>query len=210
MLQILIFAECLIFTRVFNGWLYMEVDQKSDYNKNVFLIGLMGAGKTSVGRMLSRVLEKEFYDSDLVIEEKTGVKITDIFDIEGEAGFRKRECGVINQLTGMSGIVLATGGGVILNAGNRENLKTKGTVIYLHAEVSELYKRTKHDLRRPLLDTDDVKGRLCQLYQVRDPLYRAIADLVFETKSQGISELAEDIIATLRSKSSAGSRGLKK
>ena len=84
MLQILIFAECLIFTRVFNGWLYMEVDQKSDYNKNVFLIGLMGAGKTSVGRMLSRVLEKEFYDSDLVIEEKTGVKITDIFDWNGQ------------------------------------------------------------------------------------------------------------------------------
>ncbi len=176
----------------------MKMEAQLDNFKNVFLIGLMGAGKTTVGRMLARVLKKDFYDSDLVIEKKTGVRVADIFDIEGEKGFRKRECAVIKDLALMHNIVLATGGGVVLESKNRENLKKNGTVIYLHAQVIELFKRTRNDTKRPLLHTKNVKDKLTQLYEIRDPLYRSIADMVFETRRQGVGELVTDIVTTLQ------------
>ncbi len=157
--------------------------------QNIFLVGLMGAGKTSVGRLLSRKLNMPFYDSDHVIEERTGVKIMVIFDIEGEAGFRARERTVIEDLTNKTGIVLATGGGAILDIENRKKLKNNGIVIYLHANVSELSRRTRNDSKRPLLRTNNVKKKLGNLYNIRDPLYRSIADLVFETRDQSVGEL---------------------
>ena len=176
----------------------MKIEADLGYSQNVFLVGLMGAGKTTVGRILARALKKDFYDSDHVIEEKTGVRIADIFDIEGEKGFRKRERAVIKHLVPRHNIVVATGGGVVLDAENRENLKKNGTVIYLHAQVIELYKRTKNDIKRPLLRTNNVKDKLTQLYEIRDPLYRSIADMVFETRRQGVGELVSDIVTTLQ------------
>ena len=165
--------------------------------KNIFLVGLMGAGKTSVGRLLSRRMGKEFYDSDHVIEDRTGVKIMVIFDIEGESGFRSRERDVIKELVRKKGIVLATGGGSILDSENRQHLKNNGTVIYLHASVGELVRRTNHDSKRPLLRTKNVKKKLDDLYIERDPLYRSIADLIFETKNQSVAELVSAISFTI-------------
>jgi len=156
---------------------------------NICLVGMMGAGKTSVGRLLARHLGKTFYDSDHVIEARTGVKIAVIFDLEGEAGFRQREAGVIAELTALSGIVLATGGGVVLDPANRELLKARGTVVYLRASVNELWNRTRHDRNRPLLRTGDPFARLSELHAQRDPLYREVADVVIETGSQNLKTL---------------------
>ena len=169
----------------------MSLDEKQ--TKNIFLVGLMGAGKTSVGRMLARIMGKVFYDSDHVIEDRTGVKIMVIFDIEGESGFRSRERNVIKELVAKKGIVLATGGGSILDSENRQYLKKNGIVIYLHASVEELFRRTKNDSRRPLLRTKNVKKKLEDLYIERDSLYRSIADLTFETKNQSVAELVRAI-----------------
>ena len=120
---------------------------------NIFLVGMMGAGKTSVGKMLARNLGKAFHDSDHVIESRTGVKIPVIFELEGEAGFRAREAAVIEELTALQEVVLATGGGAVLDASNRALLQAGGTVVYLRASVNELWNRTRHDRNRPLLQT---------------------------------------------------------
>src|SRR4249920_402227 len=140
--------------------------------ENIFLVGMMGAGKTSVGKMLARNLGKTFHDSDQVIESRTGVKIPVIFELEGEAGFRAREAAVIEELSALDNVVLATGGGAVLNQRNRELLKTRGAVVYLRASVNELWSRTRHDRNRPLLQTQDPYARLCELHAQRDPLYR--------------------------------------
>ncbi len=166
--------------------------------QNIFLVGLMGAGKTSVGRLLSRRMGKVFYDSDHVIEDRTGVKIMVIFDIEGETGFRSRERDVIKELVGKKGIVLATGGGSILDSENRQHLKNNGIVIYLHASVGELVRRTNNDSKRPLLRTKNVKAKLEGLYIERDPLYRSIADLIFETKNQSVAELVQRVTFSIK------------
>ncbi len=171
--------------------------EKKSVSTNIFLVGLMGAGKTSVGKLLSKKLKLPFFDSDHVIEDRTGVKIMVIFDIEGEAGFRSREHAVLHELTKKKGIVLATGGGAILNIENRRVLQSRGTVIYLHASVGELVRRTKYDSKRPLLQTDDVEKRLTELYFMRDPLYREVADLVFETKNQSIGDLVQHIYGSI-------------
>jgi shikimate kinase len=157
--------------------------------ENVFLVGLMGAGKTSVGKMLAKRLGKTFYDSDHVIEARTGVKIPVIFEIEGEAGFRARESAVIDELTALDNIVLATGGGAVLSPANREALRSRGTVDYLRASVDELWNRTRHDRNRPLLQTADPRGRLALLHEQRDALYREVAHIVLDTGTQSLKSL---------------------
>ena len=156
---------------------------------SIFLVGMMGAGKTSVGRVLARRLDKVFYDSDQVIEERTGVKIPVIFEIEGEAGFRNRESAIIDELTALPDIVLATGGGAVLSDSNRARLKSRGTVVYLRATVRDLLNRTRHDRNRPLLQTADPRARLTELYEIRDPQYRETAHVIIETGSQSLISL---------------------
>lgn len=140
----------------------------------------MGAGKTTIGRALAKRLHKQFFDSDHEIERRTGVSIPTIFEIEGEEGFRRREVSVIAELTALDDVVMATGGGVVLNAENRSRLKASGWVVYLNVPPEQLYERTRHDRNRPLLQVDDPLGRLRDLYAVRDPLYREVADFVVD------------------------------
>ncbi len=164
---------------------------------NIFLVGPMGAGKTAVGRQLARALRLEFLDSDAEIECRTGVDIPFIFEKEGEAGFRKRERAVIDDLSRRSGVVLATGGGAVLDADNRTALTGRGTVIYLHASVRQQLARTRRSTNRPLLHTKDPKGRLEELMEVREPIYREIADLVIDTDGRRVKEVASDIVRQL-------------
>jgi shikimate kinase len=161
--------------------------------QNIFLVGLMGAGKTSVGKMLSKRLSKAFYDSDQEIERVTGVKIPVIFEIEGERGFRARESKMLSELVCRDNIVLATGGGAVLSEQNRRLLASHGTVIYLRATANDLWRRTRHDKNRPLLQTGDPLERLQELLAQRDPLYREVADIVIDTGSQSLSNLASRI-----------------
>jgi shikimate kinase len=161
---------------------------------NLFLVGLMGAGKTTIGRALARVTGKTFYDTDHEVEARTGVRIPTIFDIEGETGFRGREAEALRELCAMSDIVLATGGGAVLNADNRQCLKANGFVVYLCASPDDLYQRTKLDRNRPLLQTADPKARLEALFRERDALYREVADLVMETGQQSVQHLANHIL----------------
>lgn len=160
---------------------------------NIFLVGLMGAGKTTVGRQLAKRLGKVFYDSDHEIESRTGVDIPVIFELEGETGFRKRETAAIEDLARMQDIVLATGGGAILSKQNRENLSQNGLVIYLRAHVDELWHRTKNDKNRPLLQTDDPRAKLEKLFSERDPLYREIADIIVDTGEQSVGSIVQHL-----------------
>jgi len=164
---------------------------------NLYLVGLMGAGKTTVGRLLARHYGYVFHDSDHEIEARTGVKIPVIFEIESEAGFRKREEGVIAELTALPGIVLATGGGAILSAANRRALGENGVVIYLRGTPEQLHERTRHDRNRPLLQTADPLGRLRELYAQRDPLYREVADIVMDTGRQSVSSMMRVLVAKI-------------
>ncbi len=147
---------------------------------NIYLIGLMGAGKSTIGRQLARRLQKRFVDCDHEIEARTGVRIPLIFEIEGEPGFRRRESQVLQELAAEEGLVLATGGGAVLDSGNRKCLSDTGLVVYLCAPPEELYARTRHDRNRPLLQVADPLGKLRELYATRDPLYRVVADIIFE------------------------------
>lgn len=160
---------------------------------NIFLVGLMGAGKTSVGRTLARRLDMEFFDADTEIERITGVKIPVIFEIEGESGFRAREEKMIEHLSAMQGIVLATGGGAVISDTNRQFLKSRGRVIYLRATPEDLWRRTRRDRNRPLLQTADPLGKLRTLHDQRDPLYREVADLIVDTGSQSVAHLTSRI-----------------
>lgn len=152
---------------------------------NIFLIGPMGAGKTTIGRQLAKSLGLDFMDSDHEIESRTGASIPLIFEVEGEAGFRRREREMIDELTQRSRIVLATGGGAVLDPANRAHLSARGQVVYLRASLEHLLKRTAKDRNRPLLRTDDPRARpeqiLARILEQRDPLYSEIADLVVET-----------------------------
>jgi len=165
---------------------------------NVFLVGLMGAGKTTVGKSLAAELAKTFHDTDHEIERRTGVKISLIFEIEGEAGFRTREAQVLDQLTQLSNVVLATGGGVVLDPDNRRRLADRGVVIYLHGQPKDLWYRTRHDKSRPLLQGADPLERLISLYQQRDPLYREIADIVVDTGRQSVRGLLVQLLPKVR------------
>ena len=162
-----------------------------------FLIGPMGAGKSTIGRQLARQLGLRFIDSDREIEHRTGVDIPLIFELEGEAGFRAREKAVIDELTREPGIVLATGGGAILDPDNRRHLRARGHVIYLHTSVDQQLKRTARDRNRPLLRTDDPRARLQALMAEREPLYRNTADLVVETDGCRIREVVNRILDAL-------------
>ncbi len=164
---------------------------------NVFLVGPMGAGKSTIGRTLASLLDKAFHDSDHEIEARTGAPVALIFEIEGEAGFRQRECGVIEDLTGIDNIVLATGGGVVLAEENRRCLRERGVVVYLHAPLETLLARTRHDRARPLLQTADRRGTLDRLLQQRDPLYREVAHIVVETTQRPPTTVAREIIMKL-------------
>ncbi len=160
---------------------------------NIFLVGMMGAGKSAVGRQLAARLDRAFFDTDHEIEARTGVSIPVIFDVEGEAGFRKREEHMIDELSQRSGVVLATGGGAILCADTRLHLKARGFTIYLYAKVGDLWHRTRNDRNRPLLACADPKQRLEELLEARDPLYREIADLVIETGRPTVTRLVASI-----------------
>ena len=164
---------------------------------NIFLVGLMGAGKTTVGRMLARRLKLRFFDSDQEIERRCGVKVPVIFEIEGEAGFRLREEQALAELTALEGIVLATGGGAVLAADSRRHLAARGTVVYLNASPEALYQRVRHDRNRPLLATADPLARLRELYTQRDPLYREVADIVVDTGTQSVHVLARVLLDRL-------------
>ena len=157
---------------------------------NIFLIGLMGAGKTSVGKLLARRLGRTFIDSDHEIERATGVRVPVIFEIEGEVGFRTRESRMLAELANRPNIVLATGGGAILAPENRKLLAQRGIVVYLRAAPHDLWQRTRHDRNRPLLRNIDPLGTLSRLFDERDPLYREIAHVTVDTGNQSLSSLA--------------------
>ncbi len=149
-----------------------------EHSDNIFLVGLMGAGKTTVGRQLARRLRKRFVDCDHEIEARTGVSIPTIFEIEGEAGFRRRESAAIEALSQESGLVLATGGGAVLDPVNRQHLREGGWVVYLDVPPDVLWSRTRGDRNRPLLQVDDPRSRVRELHKLRDPLYREVADYI--------------------------------
>jgi shikimate kinase len=157
----------------------------------------MGAGKSTVGKLLARKLDRRFIDADALIEERCGVKIPVIFEMEGEAGFRKREAQAIKEATQEESIVLATGGGAVILPENRALLHSRGTVIYLHAGSTELWHRTKGGEGRPLLQTGDARQTLENLYQVRDPLYREIAHHVIETGKPSVNQLVHTLLMQL-------------
>ena len=161
--------------------------------ENIFLIGPMGAGKSTIGRHLSQALGCEFQDSDREIEDRTGANIALIFDLEGEAGFRKREREMLDELTRLQGIVLATGGGAILDPINRKRLVSRGKVIYLHTSVDQQLRRAGWDRNRPLLQTEDPRNRLIELMSIREPLYREIADLVVVTSGRSVKYVVKEI-----------------
>ena len=165
--------------------------------QNVFLVGPMGAGKSAVGRQLARLLHLDFVDSDEEIEARTGVDIPFIFEKEGEAGFRKREAKVIDDLTRRERIVLATGGGAIVDAANRNHLGARGFVIYLHTTVDQQLARTRKGRERPLLDKDDPRTVLEALMKIREPLYREIADLTVDTDGRKVKAVATEILDKL-------------
>ena len=167
-------------------------------NTNLFLVGPMGSGKTTIGRQLARRLKKSFIDSDHEIEDHTGASISLIFDIEGEEGFRSREKAIIDELTQQENIILSTGGGVVLAAENREHLKNRGTVIYLHAPLKKLFYRTSRDKNRPLLQTDNPREKLRQIVEERDPLYRETADLIVETENRTVHQVVSYIIRQIK------------
>lgn len=167
------------------------------YRGNVYLIGPMGAGKTTIGRQLSELLRLEFVDSDHEIEARTGANIPWIFDVEGEAGFRAREESVIDDLTRRTDIVLATGGGVVMREANRRALHDRGTVVYLLTPVAVQLERTARDRNRPLLRTADPRGRLTELMELRDPLYRETAHIIMPTSGGSAREVALKIIHAL-------------
>lgn len=156
---------------------------------NIFLVGMMGAGKTTVGKLLSKHLGKEFIDCDEELQRRTGVTVSHIFDVEGEGGFRKREAALIQELALLDNVVLATGGGAVLDEANRACLARNGLVVYLKGSVQDLWQRTRHDRSRPLLQTADPLGRLKELYNQRDPLYAAVADLTVVSGKQSAHQL---------------------
>lgn len=166
--------------------------------RNIFFVGPMGAGKTTIGRQLAKQLKREFFDSDREIEKRTGASIPLIFELEQEEGFRKREQAMIDELTQLDSIILATGGGAVLAPENREHLRSRGFVIYLYAPTGQLLRRTSHDKNRPLLQTENPRQKLEQLMAVRDPLYREVAETVIKTDNLPVKQVVKQIIELVR------------
>jgi len=170
---------------------------QSRATNNLFLVGPMGSGKTTIGRQLANILRLDFNDSDHEIVRRTGASIPLIFDIEGEEGFRQRESEVIAELTQSSGLVLATGGGAVLREENRRHLRERGVVIYLFASIEQLLRRTSRDRNRPLLQTSDPRAKLEELMQLRDPLYREVADMILYTDDRSVRSVVKEILIRL-------------
>ncbi|UOA07546.1 shikimate kinase AroK [Methylobacter sp. S3L5C] len=168
-------------------------------SENIYLVGLMGAGKTTIGRQLAKSLTVPFYDSDKAIEESTGVDIPTIFEFEGEEGFRDREQKMIQQLTELEGIVLATGGGAILRDENRRLLKENGFIVYLQCSVERILERTRRDTQRPLLKTDNPKERIENLFAQREHLYLSCADFIIDTGVMQSKAVVTSILEEYRS-----------
>lgn len=168
-----------------------------DIPQNIYIVGAMGAGKSTVGRQLAKLLDKRFLDCDREIEARTGASISLIFELEGEAGFRKRERAMLDELTRQEGVVLATGGGAVLDRLNRSRLVSRGFVVYLDAPLDVLVGRTAKDRSRPLLQTADVRARLEAILAERDPLYRRVADMVVRTDHRSPRAVARDIVKRL-------------
>lgn len=173
-------------------------------HRSVFLVGPMGSGKSAVGKLLARLRGQRFIDSDTEIERRTGVDIPYIFDREGEDGFREREHEVIADLTRLPDIVLATGGGAILRADNRDCLRTRGVVVYLEASVQQQVERTQHGRHRPLLLNTDPRQRLTELMAIREPLYRQLAHVTVTTDRRKVQAVAEHILEALAATSAEG------
>ncbi len=165
--------------------------------RNLILVGPMGAGKSTIGRLLAKELQLPFKDSDKEIEERTGANIPWIFDVEGEAGFREREQSALAELCQEEGLVLATGGGAVLREENRRALREGGCVIYLHASVEQQLERTSRDRNRPLLQTENPGDVLRKLFTLRDPLYRDVADLIIETDQRPPRMVMQEILDRL-------------
>jgi len=180
-----------------SGMHHTSAVQPRRHSGNIFLVGMMGAGKTTVGRLLAQQLGKNFFDSDEEIQRRTGVSIPHIFDVEGEVGFRQREAGVIRDLAALDNVVLATGGGVVLRPVNRQYLHDRGHVVYLNSSPDELFRRLRHDVNRPLLQVADPLGRLRDLYALRDPLYRQTSHFIIETGRPSVSTLVNMIVMQL-------------
>ena len=169
-------------------------------HSNIFLVGMMGAGKTTVGRALAHRLKREFVDTDRVLVERTGVAVATVFEIEGEEGFRRRECALLREVCESDGRVVATGGGIVLAEENRRVMRESGTVVYLRVRLESLWERTKHDGSRPLLATPNPRERLATLLEQREPLYRDAAHIVVESGSQSAGTLANRVAAALRAR----------
>jgi len=167
-------------------------------NRNVYLIGPMGSGKTAVGRQLAKLLHLEFLDSDVEVERRTGVDIPYIFEREGEAGFREREREVIDSLTQLDNVIIATGGGAILLPANREHLSQRGRVVYLKTGIEQQLERTRHGRQRPLLYTDDPETKLRELMNFRAPLYESIASVIVATDGRHVRAVADEIMHRLK------------
>jgi shikimate kinase len=166
-------------------------------NKNIILVGLMGSGKTTIGKQLSKSLERKFLDTDHAIEEKTGVDVSTIFELEGEKGFRSREHNFLGDLKGSQKLVIATGGGIVLSRENRTLLKEMGCVVYLRSNIKDLVLRLKDDKTRPLIQNVNLSQKIIDLFNERDPLYLAVADYIIETKNKKINDIKKEILELL-------------
>ncbi len=165
---------------------------------NIFLVGMMGAGKTTLGKALAQRLERRFIDTDKVIVDRTGVPVTTVFEIEGESGFRRREAAVVAEICEGDDQVVATGGGAVLAQENRAAMRGHGTVIYLRARPEHLWHRLKHDTTRPLLATPDPRASLEQLVANRDPLYREAAHFIVDTGPYSATTVVQRVLQALR------------
>lgn len=171
-----------------------------DYSGNVFLVGPMGVGKTTIGRALAERMNLDFFDSDQEIETATGADIPWIFDVEGERGFRHREAKMINLLSGRKNIVLATGGGAVLDDKSRKRLKKRGLVVYLRASIKQQIERTARDRHRPLLQNENPKQTIKDLMEVREPFYLEVADVVVDTNRRNPKSVSNEIIKLIKNR----------
>jgi len=167
-------------------------------NKNIIFVGLMGSGKTTVGKQISKSLERDFLDTDQIIEIKTGVNISTIFELEGEEGFRLREYHLLRDLINSKKKVIATGGGIVLSEENRKLLKQLGTVVYLRSNIQDLVSRLNDDKTRPLIQNVNLAEKFNELFRDRDPLYMSVANYIIETKNKKIRDIKNEILELLK------------